>query len=146
MLSLNKTLTLKRKTNRPILMGRNIFTFFPFFFRQFPQTRTNGDGLIRRLFQTKFRLNGLSFTENYKNSKFTGMKSESVKFCVKNSVKLAYAHLSIQKFFRGSTPGPHLKGKGRRGGEREGEGVEEGKEGKGEGNPHFSTQDYAHAR
>jgi hypothetical protein len=36
-------------------------------------------------------------------------------FEVKNKLKLTYGHIELQKFFRGYTPGPPLKGRGGKG-------------------------------
>jgi hypothetical protein len=33
-------------------------------------------------------------------------------FCVQNALKLAYVHLSVQKFSGGYTPDPRFKGRG----------------------------------
>jgi hypothetical protein len=46
--------------------------------------------------------------------------NQAAVFCVRNALKVIYEHLRFEKFSGGHTPGPPLKGKVGKGGERRG--------------------------
>jgi hypothetical protein len=50
--------------------------------------------------------------------------NQAAVFCVRNALKVVYEHLRFEKFSGGHTPGPPLKRKVRKGGERRGLGTQ----------------------
>jgi hypothetical protein len=53
--------------------------------------------------------------------------NQAAVFCFRNALKVIYEHLRFEKISGGYTPGPPLKGKGGKGGERRGLGTQVGR-------------------